>query len=117
VQSFVPRNAPPGSTLLAAVGPLQFEVVQWRLQSEYNAESRLTPAPWTLLRWIEAPAAALTKDGTLDHSRYIVATGVSFGTDKFDQPIVLFPSEWTMRYFLEKNPDLKLHELPLEQTR
>jgi peptide chain release factor 3 len=30
---------------------------------------------------------------------------------------VLFPSEWTMRYFLEKNPELKLHELPLEQTR
>ncbi|MBI5768214.1 MAG: peptide chain release factor 3 [Verrucomicrobia bacterium] len=117
VQSFAPRNAPPGATLLAAVGPLQFEVVQWRLQSEYNAESRLTPAPWTLLRWIEAPAAALTKDGALDHSRYVVATGVSFGTDKFDHPVVLFPNEWTMRYFEEKNSELKLHSLPLEQTR
>jgi peptide chain release factor 3 len=117
VQSFLPRNAPPGATLLAAVGPLQFEVVQWRLQSEYNAESRLTPAPWTLLRWIEAPAAALTKDGTLDHTRYIVATGVSFGTDKFDHPIALFPNDWTMRYFQEKNPELRLHELPLEQSQ
>ena len=37
-----------------------------------------------------------------DPSRLIVASGVSFGTDKFDQPVVLFPSEWTMRYFLEK---------------
>jgi peptide chain release factor 3 len=117
VQSFQPRNAPPGATLLAAVGPLQFEVVQWRLQSEYGAESRLTPAPWTLLRWIEAPASALTKDGTIDPGRHIVATGVSFGTDKFDHPIALFPNEWTMRYFVEKNPELKLHELPLEQTR
>ena len=116
VQSFMPRNAPPGSTLLAAVGPLQFEVVQWRLQSEYSAESRLTPAPWTVLRWIEAPAASLTRDGTLDHSRYVVATGVSFGTDKFDHPIALFPNDWTMRYFQEKNPELKLHALPLEQT-
>ena len=34
-----------------------------------------------------------------------------------DQPIVLFPNEWTMRYFVEKNPELKLHDLPLEQTR
>ena len=53
VQSLTARSAPPGSTLLAAVGPLQFEVVQYRLKSEYGAESRLEAAPWTLMRWIE----------------------------------------------------------------
>jgi peptide chain release factor 3 len=111
VQAFNARNSPPGATLLAAVGPLQFEVVQWRLQSEYGAESRLTPTPWTLLRWVE-PHPSLANPSAL-----IVASGVSFGTDKFDHPVVLFPSEWTMRYFLEKNPELILHELPLEQTR
>jgi peptide chain release factor 3 len=111
VQAFTARNAPPGATLLAAVGPLQFEVVQWRLQAEYGAESRLTPTPWTVLRWLE-PHPLLK-----DTSRLIVASGVSFGTDKFDNPIALFPNDWTMRYFLEKNPELKLHELPLEQTR
>ncbi len=111
VQAFTARNAPPGATLLAAVGPLQFEVVQWRLQSEYSAESRLTPAPWSVMRWIEPHP--LLKDIT----RLIVASGVSFGADKFDQPVIFFPNEWTMRYFVEKNPELKLHELPLEQTR
>ncbi|HVS54248.1 MAG TPA: peptide chain release factor 3 [Opitutaceae bacterium] len=111
VQAFTARNAPPGATLLAAVGPLQFEVVQYRLQAEYGAESRLTPTPWTLLRWLE-PHPSLKNPGAL-----VVASGVSFGTDKFDQPIALFPNDWTMRYFVEKNPDLKLHELPLEQTR
>ena len=39
------------------------------------------------------------------------------GADKFENPVVLFPNEWTMRYFQEKNPELKLHALPLEQTR
>ncbi|MSU49053.1 MAG: peptide chain release factor 3 [Opitutus sp.] len=111
VQSFTARHAPPGATLLAAVGPLQFEVVQWRLQAEYGAVSRLTPTPWTLLRWLE-PHPALK-----DPSRLIVASGVSFGTDKFDNPVALFPNEWTMRYLVEKNPELKLHDLPLEQTR
>ena len=111
VQSFTAKSAPSGATLLAAVGPLQFEVVQWRLQSEYGAESRLAPAPWTMLRWVEPHP--LLKDPT----RLIVATGVSFGADKFENPVVLFPNEWTMRYFQEKNPELKLHALPLEQTK
>jgi peptide chain release factor 3 len=111
VQAFNARHAPPGATLLAAVGPLQFEVVQWRLQSEYGAEARLTPTPWTLLKWIE-PHPALKNPSAI-----VVASGVSFGTDKFDQAVVLFPNEWTMRYFVEKNPELKLHDLPLEQTR
>ena len=102
--------APPGATLLAAVGPLQFEVVQYRLKSEYGAESRLEPTPWTLLRWIE-PHPALA-----DPRSIVVATGVSFGADKNGQPVALFPNDWTLRYFVEKNPDLKLRELPPEPT-
>ena len=110
VQSFMPRNAPPGATLLAAVGPLQFEVVQSRLKSEYNAECRLDPTPWTQLRWL-TPHPSLANPNAL-----VVASGVAFGVDKFGHPIVLFPNDWTREYFIEKNPDLKLHEMPIEQT-
>jgi len=110
VQSFTARSAPPGATLLAAVGPLQFEVVQYRLKSEYGAESRLEAAPWTVLRWL-APHPSLANPSSL-----VIATGVSFGADKFDQPVILFPNDWTLRYFQEKNPDLSLSELPPDQS-
>ena len=108
MQSFEVRHAPPGATLLAAVGPLQFEVVQARLESEYNAKSNLAPAPFELLRWVE-PHPSLENPGEL-----LMPGGVSFGTDKFENPIILFPNQWTMDYFTDKNPDLVLHEQPIE---
>jgi peptide chain release factor 3 len=109
VQSLSMRHAPPGATLLAAVGPLQFEVVQYRLKSEYAAESRLEPAPWTVLRWAE-PHPDLTTPG-----RLLLPSGVSLGADTLGQTVVLFPNDWTLRYFSEKNPEIKLRDRPLEQ--
>ncbi len=114
VQSITLRAGMTTSTLLAAVGALQFEVVQFRLESEYNAASRLDPCNWTIMKWLAPadPSAALP-----ELTRLIVASGVAFGTDKLDQPVALFPNDWTMRYFVEKNPELKLHDLPLEQSQ
>ena len=100
------RNAPSGSTFLAAVGSLQFEVVQYRLQSEYNAESKLEAAPFAFLKWL-APHPSLA-----DLHSLVVASGVTFATDKNGDPCVLFPNEWTMNYFKEKNPELVLLDLP-----
>ena len=114
VQSITLRAGMTTSTLLAAVGVLQFEVVQWRLQAEYGAESRLDPAPWSLMKWL-APTDPTQK--LPDTARLLVPSGVAFGTDKLDQTVGLFPNEWTMRYFVEKNPDVRLHDLPLEQTK
>jgi len=113
VQSINLRAGMTTATLLAAVGALQFEVVQFRLESEYGAASRLDASPWTIMKWL-APTDPDAKLG--DPSRFIVATGVAFGTDKLGQPVGLFPNEWTMRYFVEKNPEVKLHNLPLEQS-
>ena len=113
VQSITLRAGMTTSTLLAAVGTLQFEVVQFRLESEYGAASRLDPVNWTIMKWL-APADPAAK--LPDPSRFIIASGVAFGTDKLGQPVGLFPNDWTLRYFVEKNPEVKLHDLPLEQT-
>jgi peptide chain release factor 3 len=111
VQSFSPRHAPPGSTLLAAVGPLQFEVVQYRLKSEYDADSKLETAPWQILKWL-SPHPSLKNPSSL-----ILASGVSLGIDTHERPVVFFPNDWTLRYFIEKNPELKLHDLPPDLSK
>src|SRR5258705_630131 len=52
VQSFMIKDSSQRVPLLGAVGPLQFEVVQYRMQTEYGAESRLEQAPWKIIRWV-----------------------------------------------------------------
>ena len=90
--------------LLAAVGPLQFEVVQYRLQNEYGAESRLEPAPFNAIRWLPQDFAT---DAPLSLPS---ATKLAFDTD--NNSVVLFANEWAVGYFSEINPKVKLERLP-----
>ena len=63
------------------------------------------------------PFRLLEPHPALEHpSRLIVASGVTLGTDKDGQPVVFFPNEWMMRYFVEKNPELRLFELPPRES-
>jgi peptide chain release factor 3 len=89
--------------LLGAVGPLQFEIVQYRLQSEYGAASRLEPASWTVARWI-APDAAVDSNA-LPH-------GVRAATDGHGDRVLLFPDTWSLGYYRDQNPGIQLSDLP-----
>jgi peptide chain release factor 3 len=92
--------------LLAAVGPLQFEVVQYRLQSEYGAESRLESAPWTVIRWLPP---GMTEE-QLDLLQLPTGGRLAFDSEK--NPVALFPNEWSMNYFQEKHPQAPMTLLP-----
>jgi peptide chain release factor 3 len=109
IQSFKVKDSSNPAPLLAAVGPLQFEVVQYRLQSEYGAESRLESAEWSQLRWIapEVPEAVI--------EAAILPSGTRLATDSAGQSAVLFPSEWSVRYFAQQNPAVLLSDTPVRQ--
>ena len=106
IQVFNLRNSVANVPLLAAVGPLQFEVVQYRLQSEYGAESRLETASWDRVRWL---AENFDPDAVGDLK---LPTGASVADDTDRQPVILFPSEWSLRYFHERNEGVELHATP-----
>lgn len=98
------RDATTKTPLLAAVGPLQFEVAQYRLQSEYGAESRLESAPWTVLRWLPKNMSES------DIDRLQLPTGSKMAMDSDSRPVILFPTEWAAGYFTQTNPNVSLLE-------
>jgi peptide chain release factor 3 len=108
IQVFHLRDSFQKIPLLAAVGPLQFEVVQYRLESEYGAPSRLEAAPWDRLKWLPA-------DMTAEEVKALkLPTGCKIADDNENHPVVLFPSEWTLDYFKKQNPTVPLYDLSAE---
>jgi len=96
VQSFH-LKAPADSfrALLGAVGPLQFEVLQYRLKSEYDAESTLETMPWQLLRWIECDLGDEALKKLLPHAS-------ALASDESGRRVILFGSTWSLERFEEE---------------
>ncbi len=94
------------STLLCAVGPLQFEVAQYRMLSEYGVESRLESAAWTLARWVgpKTPRFALDAVGLPMKCVRV--------RDEKDAEMILFPTPWSLQYLGETHPEIELLRLP-----
>jgi peptide chain release factor 3 len=87
--------------ILAAVGQLQFEVVQYRLENEYGVETRLDPIPYNLARWVAGGWPVLEKVGRLFNTMVV--------KDAWDRPVLLFKNEWNLQQVKEDHPDLKLN--------
>jgi peptide chain release factor 3 len=86
--------------ILAAVGQLQFEVVQFRLQNEYNVETRLEMLPYSVARWVDGGWEALEKAGRLFNTVTV--------KDSWDRPVLLFRNEWNCQQVEVDHPELKL---------
>ncbi len=85
--------------ILAAVGQLQFDVVRFRLESEYNVETILEPLPYRLARWIEG-----TPEDIANIDWYFDTVGVKDHHGRF---IILFKNEWGCDNMIERNPNVK----------
>jgi peptide chain release factor 3 len=105
-QAFHLKDTASRVPLLAAVGPLQFEVLQFRLETEYGAETRREPAPFAAVRW-------LPKGFTNEQIETLsLPTGARAAHDAGENPALLFPTDWAMNYFAQNNPSIPLAALP-----
>jgi peptide chain release factor 3 len=108
VQQFSLSNSASPSPVLAAVGPLQFEVVQYRLEAEYGAPTKLEHKSWKFVRWVVPEYDRRKLAETL------LPTGCALGEDADGQPVIFFTDEWAMNWFAEKKPEIKFSEQPFE---
>ena len=89
--------------ILAAVGQLQFEVVQFRMRNEYGVETTLDPLGYSVARWVTDGWDALDKVGRLFNTLTI--------KDNWNRPVLLFKNTWNVNQLLEDHPDLKLSSI------
>ena len=88
--------------VIGAVGQLQFEVFQYRLENEYNAKVRMDRLDFSVARWIDTEKTSDFKSA-LDSRTMLVF-------DHFERPLILFANQFTLNYFSEKNPEIRLIE-------
>lgn len=89
--------------ILAAVGQLQLEVVQFRLLQEYGIETRLEPLPYSVARWVEGGWEALEKVGRLFNTTTV--------KDSMGRPVLLFRNEWNCQQLQQDHSELKLNNI------
>ncbi len=89
--------------ILAAVGQLQFEVVQFRLKNEYGVETLLDPLGYSVARWVLDGWPALEAAGTLFNTMVV--------KDNLEQPVLLFKNEWNVGQVQGDHPDLRLSKI------
>ncbi|MDL9945740.1 peptide chain release factor 3 [Gordonia sp. ABSL11-1] len=89
------------SPVLAAVGPMQFEVVTARMKSEFGVVTTIEPLGYSLARRTDADSAV-----ELGRQR-----GVEVFTRTDGALLALFSDKWRLQYVEKEHPDLTLEPL------
>ena len=88
--------------IVGVVGVLQFEVLDHRLKTEYNAEIRRQQLNYRFVRWITRTPKPIEE--------LKLSSTSSLAQDSHDRDVILFENEWSIRWALENNEGLELAE-------
>ena len=102
IQIFQEFNSGMEEVIVGVVGVLQFDVLKFRMENEYNVDIRLEELPYEHIRWIENEDIDVTKiTGTSDMKRI---------KDMKGNPLLLFINSWSVGMTLDRNEGLILSE-------
>ena len=103
IQIFQEFNTGMEEIIVGVVGVLQFEVLTYRLQNEYNVEVRLDRLPYEYIRWVE-------NKNEIDVERIQGTSDMKRVKDLKGNPLLLFVNSWSVGMVEERNPGLVLSE-------
>ena len=98
VQVFRPNHG--NDQYLGVVGPLQFDVVNYRIQAEYGVKVRFEPLPFAMARWIVSD-----DKGALDS--FVNTNSQNICYDQHNKPTMLIDQPWRLGLLQERNPKIK----------
>lgn len=102
IQIFQEYNTGMEEIIVGVVGVLQFDVLKYRLNNEYNVEIRMENLPYEHIRWIENREIDVEKiQGTSDMKKI---------KDLKGRPLLLFVNSWSVGMTLDRNEGLVLSE-------
>lgn len=88
--------------ILGAVGVLQFEVFEYRLNNEYNVDIRMDNLEYSVARWIKA-------DDSIELRKY-ENSRTMLVYDRFQRPVFLFSNQYAVTAFEDRVKEIKLVE-------
>jgi peptide chain release factor 3 len=98
IQLFFPTTSGSREPILAAVGALQYDVVRYRLEGEYNVETILEHLSYSFARWVSGDESEIV---SLSNGR-----GRMRAEDRSGKTVILFTTEWDLRYAEEQSRNL-----------
>ena len=102
IQIFHQPNSGFEEVIVGVVGMLQFEVLEYRLKSEYAVDIRRRDLPFEVIRWID--------NEDLNPSALNLTSDTRWVQDFKGNNLLLFTSPWCVTWALDKNPRLRLRE-------
>ncbi len=102
IQIFQEFNTGMEEIIVGVVGVLQFDVLKFRLESEYGVEIRMEPLPYEYIRWVvNTPKPIEDLSVTSDTKRV---------KDMKGNPLLLFGHAWSINTVLDRNKGLEFAE-------
>jgi peptide chain release factor 3 len=98
VQVFRPVTS--NDQYLGVVGPLQFEIVAYRILAEYGVQVKFQGLPYSVARWLTSPTPEAL-------AAFIQANNQNVCNDQHGHPTILVDEPWRLRLLEERNPDIR----------
>lgn len=103
IQIFQQQDSIAQEFIIGVVGVLQLEVLEYRLKNEYGVDISIDHLPYKYIRWVKA--------SDFNPRTFKITSDTLIVKDQYDNPVLLFQNEWSIRTVMERNNGVELADI------